>query len=100
MQLQQHSAMKALGEIGLDYEWAKHPTEQQRQWELLEYLCLYCHSDSCPILLHTVGIPRVKTRPTWTPLASFTTMCPQYLDLPTLLQLQLEGVFPVEPGLP
>ena len=52
MRLQQHSAMKALGEIGLDCERAKNPAEQKHQREMLEYLCLYCHSDSCPILLH------------------------------------------------
>ena len=52
MRLQQHSAMKALGEIGLDYERAKNPAEQKRQREMLEYLCLYRHSNSCPILLH------------------------------------------------
>ena len=52
MRLQQHSAIKALGEIGLDYERAKNPVEQKCQREMLEYLCLYHHSDSCPILLH------------------------------------------------
>ena len=52
MRLQQHSAMKALGEIGLNYERAKNPAEQKCQREMLEYLCLYRHSDSCPILLH------------------------------------------------
>ena len=44
--------MKALGKIGLDYERAKNLAEQKHQREMLEYLCLYRHSDSCPILLH------------------------------------------------
>ena len=44
--------MVALGEIGLDYEWCKSPVGQQHQRDMLEYLCLYQHTESCLILLH------------------------------------------------